>query len=289
MGLKISLVFKKKVFVSLFFIKKKSSSTLCYIPNIKPKKISLKCDLLQADFLLRPPTRGWAWSIWEGDVINGNVSRLSSNCGLQNDLVDALQGHVDLHQLPLVPLVSWLLPHLQERQEADSGCTMRMWGDLCNAAVQGRNCVACSQYVHRLCYFAISISQLCKQERLNVSQSNWKLWGANVSRLHRHWYTIGDCICVVPLFCSWDQSFAGASEGSPLWPRTCGAKTWNSTRHHQQAAAAGTSAGPCVLSHLVKNFWCADIYLKNIHRSMMFCLFGAFFLEGRSQKELYTA
>lgn len=127
------------------------------------------------------------------------------------------------------------------------------------------------------------------RNKLNVSQSNWKLWGANVSRLHRHWYTIGDCICVVPLFCSWGQSFAGASEGTPLWPRTCGAKTWNSTRHYQQVAAAGTSAGPCVLSHLVKNFWCTDIYLKNIHRRMMFCLLGAFFFRGEeSERTLHN-
>lgn len=140
-----------------------------------------------------------------------------------------------------------------------------------------------------LYYFAISISQLCKQEKLNVSQSNWKPWGANVSGLHRHWYTIGDCLCVVPLSCPWDQSFAGASEGSPLWPRTCGAKTWNSTRHRQQVAAAETSAGPCVLSHLVKNYWCTHIYLKNIHRSMMFCLLGAIFFRGEeSERTLHN-
>lgn len=110
------------------------------------------------------------------------------------------------------------------KQEADSVCTMRMWGDLCNTAVWGWNCVASGQYAHHLCYFAISISQLCKQEKLNISQSNSKPWWVNVSRLHRHWYKISDCICVVPSFYSWDQLFAGASEGSPLWPQTCGAK-----------------------------------------------------------------
>lgn len=45
--------FKKIGFCLPFFKKKKSSSTLCYIPNIKPKKISLKCDLLQARFVIK--------------------------------------------------------------------------------------------------------------------------------------------------------------------------------------------------------------------------------------------
>lgn len=152
-------------------------------------------------------------------------------------------------------------------------------GDLCNTAVWGRNCVACSQYAHHLCYFAISISQLCKQEKLNISQSNLNPWGVNVSRLHRHWYKIYDCICGVPLFCSWGELFAGASEGSPLLPQTCGAKMWSSIRHHQQMAAAGTSSGPYVLSHLVKNFWCTDIYLQNKHINMLF-VWGVFLVGG---------
>lgn len=98
-----------------------------------------------------------------------------------------------------------------------------------------------------------------------------------MSGLHRHWYKIGDCICVVPLFCSWDQLFAGASEGSPLWPRTCGAKMWSSTQHHRKVATAGTSAEPFVLSHL-RNFGCTDIFLQNKHRNMLFCLLGWWWL-----------
>lgn len=51
-----------------------------------------------------------------------------------------------------------------------------------------------------------------------------KALGSNCACTPRNWYKIGDCICVLPLFCSWDQLFAEAPEGSPLWPRTCGAK-----------------------------------------------------------------
>lgn len=83
----------------------------------------------------RLSTRGRTWSTDEGDVIDGYVSRLSSNGSVQNHLVDCLQGHMDLRQLPLVPLISWFLPHLQERQEAESLVTMRMWRDFCNTVV----------------------------------------------------------------------------------------------------------------------------------------------------------
>ncbi|TNN55452.1 hypothetical protein EYF80_034334 [Liparis tanakae] len=46
------------------------------------------------------------WPTDEGDVINGYVSCFSPHGSLQYHLVDFLQGHVALHQQPLVPLVS---------------------------------------------------------------------------------------------------------------------------------------------------------------------------------------
>lgn len=80
-------------------------------------------------------TRGRTQSTGEGDVINGYVSCFSSHCSIQYHLVGVLRGHMDLHQLPLISLISWLLPQLKERQETDSFVTMRMWGDFCNTAV----------------------------------------------------------------------------------------------------------------------------------------------------------
>ncbi len=142
-------------------------------------------------------TRGRTWSTDKGDVIDGYVSCLSSRRSLQNHLVDFLQGHMDLHQQPLIPLISWFLPHLQERQEADSLVTMRMWGGFCNTMVYTET--ATIQY-NALCYFAISISQLCEkysnrektqleqsQTFLNQPQScfsNIVVRGSNVSRLN---------------------------------------------------------------------------------------------------------
>lgn len=83
-------------------------------------------------------TRCRTWPTEEGDVIDGYISRLSSHRGLYNHLVDSLLGHVDLHPLPLIPLITRFLPHLQERRCADSNITMRMWGDFCNTAAHAK-------------------------------------------------------------------------------------------------------------------------------------------------------
>lgn len=92
--------------------------------------------MLSFSFYFR--TRCRTWPTEEGDVINGYISRLSSHRGLHNHLVDSLQGHVDLHPLPLIPLITRFLPHLQERRCADSNITMRMWGDFCNTAAHAK-------------------------------------------------------------------------------------------------------------------------------------------------------
>lgn len=152
-----------------------------------------------------------------------------------------------------------------------------------------RNCAAHSQHLLDLCYFAISISQLCEQEQLNISQSKPKLQTVKVSRLYSHWLRIGDWIWVVPLFFSWDQLFAGAPWGSQRWPRTCGAKIWSSTHRCHQTAKAESSNGPRLLSHWLKNCWCTDIYLQNKHSSVLFCLFEVFLVdEGSLHRSLHN-
>lgn len=66
-------------------------------------------------------TRRRTRPLHEGNVVHCYVSGLPPNCGLQDHLVGALQGHVTLTQKPLVLLGSRLLPNLQE-----DGFTMRM-------------------------------------------------------------------------------------------------------------------------------------------------------------------
>lgn len=96
----------------------------------------MKCPcFFQIFFSFSLITRGRTWSMGERDVIDSDVSCLSSHCSLQNHLVDSLQGHMTLYKQPLIPLVSPFLPHLQKRQEVDSLVTMRMWGGFCNTAI----------------------------------------------------------------------------------------------------------------------------------------------------------
>ena len=116
-----------------------------------------------------PITRGRTRPTDEGDVINGDISRLSSNCSLQNHLVDLLQHHMGLHQQPLIPLISRFLPHLQERRRV----IHLQWG--CGegfATPHYANCATCTPYTMNWCYFAIRISQLCEQ----YDNGEKKLW-----------------------------------------------------------------------------------------------------------------
>lgn len=142
-------------------------------------------------------TRNRTCSRTQGDVISGYVSSLSPHCCLQNNLVDFLQVHMALNLQPLISLVSWFLPHLQERQNVDSLIPIRMWGGFLQHSVMHcllRFSVLCTESVHLAfimpCINVILQSAFHKNVKSIITQrkTQWKQPQIFLNRPHRRFF-----------------------------------------------------------------------------------------------------
>lgn len=104
-----------------------------------------------------------------------------------------------------------------------------------------RNCTAHSQHSLDLCYFAISISQLCEQEQLNISQSKPKLQTVKVYRLYSHWLRIWFELyhCFVPGISCLQEHPEGANGGPEHVVPKCEAVPIAATRRQKRSLQMG--------------------------------------------------